>query len=133
MVGRLRMPRLRRPLHVEGAVERRGPGIAAERRIGTQFQQAQRQVEVPVDRRDEQGARPVGRADPVDVSAAVDKPQRRVRVAFAGSDQQRRESAVGPDEIREAERLRLFQEVRLDGCGLGGLGCGARFGGQRSG
>ena len=58
---------------------------------------------------------PSAAPDAVDVRSPVDQRQRRIRVAFSCGEQQRREAAVGPDEIREAERLRLLQQVRLDG------------------
>ena len=113
VVRGLRMPGLRGPVHVEHPVQRRRAGCARQGGVGSRLEEPQGQIEVPVDGRDQQGARAVGRAHLVDVGAARDERQGRIGVAVARGEQQRRQAAVGPHQIGEAERLRLFLPVGL--------------------
>src|SRR2546430_12727288 len=49
----LRVARLRRPLHVEHAVERCAAGIARDCHVGAPRDELHREIEVPVDRSEE--------------------------------------------------------------------------------
>ena len=111
VLRRLRMTRLRRPLHVENAVERRRAAVAGELGIGAALEQTLREIEVSVDGGDEQRRGAIGRARLVDVGARVEKRHHRVVMAVARGQQQRGQAAVRADELGVAERLRLVAVV----------------------
>ena len=93
------MPGFRRPVHVEGRVEGRGAGVAREVGVGAAREEFHREIEMSVDHRDEQRGRVVRGAPLVDVRTRVKQNERRVAVAFAGREQQRRQPAVRADEV----------------------------------
>ena len=64
---RLRVQRLRRPLHVDRRVERRRPRVAGEFRVGAALEQHHGEIEVAVDRCHEQRARVIALAHLVDL------------------------------------------------------------------
>src|SRR5690606_14151357 len=83
-------------------------------------EQLEGQVEVAVDRGDEQRARVVAFADLVDVGARSEQRTHRLRVALARGEKQRRQPALAADQLPVRERLWLLRATRA----VGGL---ARF------
>ena len=128
VVGRLGMPRLRGPVHVEGAVERGRAGVARQRGVGPRFEEPQGQIEVAVDARDEQGLVPSAALTWLTSGPARGQGQRGPGVAVARREEQRRQPAVGPDEIGVAERLGFSAPVGFRRRGRGSRRTGGRSG-----
>ena len=99
--ARLRVERLGRPLAVDRAVERRRAVLGGERRIGAPPEQILREIELAVDRRDEQRARAIARAHLVDVGAGVEQRAHRFEMSLARGEEQRRDAALRGHELVE--------------------------------
>src|SRR5581483_837257 len=97
--ARLRVQRLRRPLAVDRGIERRHAVLGGDRRIRALVEQVLRDVEVPVDRRDQNRARVVARAHLVHVGAGLDERFHRRHLALPRREQERRQAALGADEL----------------------------------
>jgi hypothetical protein len=105
--GWLRMPRLRRPLHVQHAVERRGAAIACDSNVRPAVEQPPCEIEMAVDRRHQDRAGVIAGAHLVDSGPGVDQRERGVAVAVPCGEQQGGEATVDADQVGIAERLGL--------------------------
>ena len=101
--SRLRITRPRRPLQVDDDEERRRATVAREVGIGAALEQAQRQVEVAVQRGDQQRAGVIAGCL-VDRRSAIEKREHAVSMPLTGRVEQRRQATLRADAGRVARR-----------------------------
>ena len=110
--SRLRITRPRRPLQVDDGEQRRRATVAREIGIGAALEEAQRQVEVAVQRGDQQRTRAIA-ACFVDRRSPVEKRERRRLVPLADRVEQRRQATLSADAGRVPSNLFATRRLGL--------------------